>query len=362
MAPTPLLTVNDRGLYCEAGDFYIDPWRAVPKAIITHAHGDHARRGMGSYLTANEGLHVLRTRMGEDALIETVGYGAEFSMGPVKVSLHPAGHILGSSQVRVEHKGEVWVVSGDYKVFPDRTCTPFEPVRCHTFVTESTFGMPIYRWPDPAVVASEINTWWRENQAAGRTSVLLGYALGKAQRLISLLDPSIGPIYTHGAVEKLTADYRQSGIELPATEQVVGHPKGVEWSRGIVIAPPSVQGTVWLRKFGDVSMAFASGWMTIRGTRRRQAMDRGFVVSDHVDWPELLWAIQETGCERVLATHGSVAILVRWLREQGLQADALQTQFAGEEDPVAGEEDPVVQESAQDAESKIDRPDEQGAD
>jgi putative mRNA 3-end processing factor len=341
--PSSLLTVDDRGLYCEAGGFHIDPWRPVPNAIITHAHGDHARRGMGRYLGSTEGARVLRTRMGADANIDTLPYGEEVTIGSTRVSFHPAGHILGSSQIRVEHKGEVWVVSGDYKVFPDRTCTPFEPVKCHTFVTESTFGMPIYRWPDPALVSREINTWWRENQQAGRTSLLMGYALGKAQRLIGLLDPSIGPIYTHGAVEALTQDYRDSGIDLPPTTLVVGNPKGFDWSTGIVIAPPSVQGTVWMRKFGDVSMAFASGWMMIRGTRRRRAVDRGFVVSDHADWPELLSAIHETGCERVLATHGSVAILVRWLREQGLAADGLETRFEGDEDAAPeGEVDPVL--------------------
>src|SRR4051794_5943080 len=213
MGPTPLLQPTEHGLYCAEGDFHVDPWRPVPRAVITHAHADHACWGCGRYLTSVEGGHVLRARVGREAAIDVVGYGEAVEVNGVGVSLHPAGHILGSSQVRVERRGEVWVVSGDYKVEPDATCRPFEAVRCHTFVTESTFGLPIYRWPSQESVFAEVNAWWRANRDAGKASILLGYALGKSQRLLSGLDPSIGPILTHGAVEKLTRAYREAGID-----------------------------------------------------------------------------------------------------------------------------------------------------
>lgn len=333
---TSPLELTDRGLYCAAGDFHVDPWKPVDRAVITHAHADHARWGCKHYLCSEEGRHVLRVRMGEQAAIESVGFGVPVEIGGVKVSLHPAGHILGSSQVRVEHRGQVVVVSGDYKTEPDATCTGFEPVRCHTFITESTFGLPIYRWPPQAEVFGEINAWWRANQEAGKASLLFGYALGKAQRMLAGLDPSIGPIFTHGAVEPLNEAYRATGIPLPATTPVSAASKDTDWSRALVVAPPSAQGTPWMRRFGGVSTAFASGWMTIRGTRRRKVVDRGFVLSDHVDWPSLLSAVQATGASRVLVTHGYSAVVVRWLRDQGLEADVLKTEYGDEEAATSG--------------------------
>lgn len=345
MPPPPLLQGNDRGLYCAQGDFYIDPWKPVDHAIVTHAHSDHARRGMGRYLTVKEGAGVLRSRMDDGAAIDTLEWGETLQRNGVTVSLHPAGHILGSAQVRLEFQGEVWVMSGDYKVFPDPTCTPFEPVRCHTFITESTFGLPVYQWPEISTVRRQIHDWWRRNQAEGRTSLLMGYALGKAQRLIGMLDPAMGPIYTHGAVETFNQQYREAGIVLPPTQLATTERRDVDWSRAIVVAPPSVQGTPWLRKFGDVSHAFASGWMMMRGTRRWKAVDRGFVVSDHADWPDLLTAIRETNCERVLVTHGYIAVLVRWLQEQGMDADGLKTRYEGEkpDSEEAGHEDDIAE-------------------
>jgi len=326
-----LLTVTEAGLWCEAGRFHVDPWQPVDRAVITHAHGDHARWGCRSYLGAREGGRVLRTRLGEDASIRLVDYGEAVDIDGVRVSLHPAGHILGSAQVRVEHAGEVWVVSGDYKTEPDPTCSPFEPVRCHTFVTESTFGLPIYRWSPQERVFAEIREWWAANRDQGRASVLFGYALGKAQRLLAgLLDADIGQIYTHGAVERLNADYRESGIALPDTRPVAGTGRGHDWAGALIVAPPSASRSTWMRRFGQPSTAFASGWMTVRGTRRRRGVDRGFTVSDHVDWPALLDAIDATGAERVLATHGYREPLVRWLREHGREADAIQSRWEGE--------------------------------
>ena len=328
-----MLRTTDCGLYCEAGDFYVDPWKPVERAVITHAHGDHARWGSRSYLGSTESARVLRTRLGDDASIRTVGWGEPISFNGVRVSLHPAGHILGSAQVRVEHRGEVWVVSGDYKTEPDATCTPFEALRCHTFITESTFGLPIYRWPAQQAVFAEIADWWRANREAGRASVIYGYALGKAQRLLSgLLGSESGPIYTHGAVERLNADYRASGIALPSTTHAASMPRGTNWKSALIVAPPSAAGSPWLRRFGAQSTAFASGWMRIRGTRRRRSLDRGFALSDHVDWPALLQTIADTGAERVMVTHGYREPVVRFLRERGLDAQSMASAWEGDEE------------------------------
>lgn len=330
MQNPPLLQLTDSGLYCAAGNFYIDPWQPVDRAVVTHAHADHARRGSKSYLVSQEGEYVFRTRLGDEADLELLPYGQTRTINGVSVSLHPAGHILGSAQVRVEHRGEVWVVSGDYKVSPDATCTPFEPVRCHSFITEATFGLPIYRWPSQEQVFAEINDWWRSNQAAGKASLLLGYSLGKAQRLLAGVDASIGPIFTHGAVERLTADYRTSGIDLPPTTYVGDAPPKTDWNNALIVAPPSAHGSTWVRRFGHYSAGFASGWMRIRGARRRRAVDRGFVLSDHVDWPQLMSVVRATGAEQVWVTHGYIPVVVRWLREQGLDARPLETRFEGE--------------------------------
>ena len=326
-----LLATTERGLYCAAGDFYIDPWQPVDRAVITHAHGDHARWGSQRYLCSAEGVRVLRTRIGPDAAIESVDYGAPVSINGVRVSLHPAGHILGSAQIRVEHQGEVWVVSGDYKTERDSTCTPFEPVRCHTFVTESTFGLPIYRWSPQREVFADIAAWWRGNVATGRASVIFAYALGKAQRLLAgLIDQPIGPIFTHGAVERLNRDYRAGGVSLPETTYAGLAPRGQSYAGALIVAPPSAAGSSWLRRFAPASTAFASGWMRIRGARRRRSLDRGFPLSDHVDWPALLAAIDATGASRVLVTHGYREPVVRWLLERGIEAHAVASRWEGE--------------------------------
>jgi len=335
-----LLRLTDRGLYCEAGDFFVDPWGAVDRAVVTHAHGDHVAWGCRAYLTSAEGVGVLRSRLSADAAVAGLPYGESTSLGGVTVSLHPAGHILGSSQVRIERGGEVWVVSGDYKCDPDPTTTRFHTVRCHTFVTESTFGLPIYRWPPQLEVLADVNAWWRANQAAGKCSLLYGYALGKAQRLLAGLDPGIGPIVTHGAVERMTAVYRAAGVPLPPTIHASTVDRRADWSRALVLAPPSADGSVWTRRFGAQATAFASGWMLVRGARRRRSLDRGFPLSDHVDWPGLLAAVDATGADRVWVTHGFTGPVVRWLRERGLDASAVQTRFEGDvDDDAAGRED-----------------------
>jgi putative mRNA 3-end processing factor len=313
-----LLEVREGGLYCPAGDFHIDPILPVDRALITHAHGDHARPGSRAYLTAAPGEALLRARMEDGAAIQTEPYGASIRLGEVNVQFHPAGHILGSAQVRLERGGEVWVVSGDYKLAPDPTCTPFEPVRCHTFVTESTFGLPIFRWSDAAQTVAEIEQWWRANQQSGRTSILFAYPVGKAQRILSMLDAAAGPLVFHEPVERINAVYRKQGVALPLPVQISDH------SEALIVAAPAAQGSAWLRRFGTASLGFASGWMRIRGTRRRLSMDRGFVISDHADWPSLLQAIELTGAETVWVTHGYTAPLARWLGERGKQAVAVE--------------------------------------
>lgn len=333
----PLLRVDENGLWCEAGGFWIDPWGPVSKALITHGHSDHARSGSAAYLCSTGSQPILRARLTPDSAIETLPYGEPLRIADVSVSFHPAGHVLGSAQIRVEHGGEVWVVSGDYKLALDSTCTPFESVRCHTFVTESTFGLPIYRWTPPADIFDSINRWWRLNRDRRKCSVIFGYPLGKTQRVLSGLDPAIGPIFCHGAVERINRIYRESGVPLPETLYSGDMPKGHDFSQAIVIAPPSAHGSTWMKKFGSVSTAMVSGWMRIRGTRRRRSIDRGFVLSDHADWPDLQRAIAETGAECVLVTHGYRAPMVRWLQEQGKQARALETKFEGEEEESAAD-------------------------
>lgn len=336
-ASTELLQRTESGLYCPAGGFFIDAWQPVDRVVITHAHADHARPGSRHYLVSRTGEHLLRRRIGADARIQPLEYGETITAGDVRVSLHPAGHILGSAQVRIEHRGEVWVVSGDYKLDTDPTCTAFEPIRCHTFVTESTFGLPIYRWPSEAAVVAEINAWWQANRAAGRPSVLFAYALGKAQRVLARIAADIGPIYTHGAVEAINGIYRAGGVPLPVTRPTADRPRTGPWDGSLIVAPPSAKGSPWARRFATASTGFVSGWMRIRGMRRRRAIDRGFVLSDHADWPGLLRAIDATGAERVWVTHGYSDVLVRWLREHRRDAVAIPTRFEGEPDDAAAE-------------------------
>jgi putative mRNA 3-end processing factor len=325
-----LVIETPRGLYCPPGDFYIDPWQPVDRAVITHAHSDHARPGHARVLAARDGETVLRVRLGPGPELETVGWGEPVERNGVRVSLHPAGHVLGSAQVRLEHRGLVWVVSGDYYLSAhdesNPTCAAFEPVRCECFVTESTFGLPIYRWRPQADVLGDIDAWWRANAQEGRTSVLMAYSLGKSQRVIAGVDTSIGPLVAHGAVEVLNEAYRSAGVALAPTQRAQDLPRSA-LARALVIAPPSVQGTPWLRRFVEPRMAFASGWMQVRGARRRRGLDRGFVLSDHADWPGLQRAIAATGAGRVIVTHGQEAVMVRWLTQQGLQAGAFRTEF-----------------------------------
>ncbi len=327
-----LIVLRPQGLYCPPGDFYIDPWRPVERAVITHAHADHARAGHSHYLCSAEGAALLRARLG-DVELQALAWGETIERQGVRLSLHPAGHVLGSAQVRVEHRGRVWVASGDYFVGAgaerNPSCSAFEPQRCDCFITESTFGLPVYRWRPQAEVLADIGAWWQHNAEAQRPSLLLAYSLGKAQRLLAGIDASIGPVRVHPAVEALNAAYRAAGVALAPCSPVDAASR-TELSRALVIAPPAVHGSAWARRLGEFSDAFASGWMQLRGARRRHGVDRGFVLSDHADWPGLQSAIRATGAERIIVTHGYEAVMVRWLREQGLQADAFRTEFGDE--------------------------------
>ena len=334
-----LISLTAAGLYCKQGDFYIDPWKPVGKAVLTHAHSDHAYRGNRSYLVTTTGEAIARIRLDIGADISTLDYGRTAILNGVKVSFHPAGHILGSSQVRIEYKGEVWVVSGDYKLTPDATCEPFEPVRCNFFITEATFGLPIYRWPKTAQVFEEMSQWWRRNQEREKASVIYAYSLGKAQRVLNGIDRTIGPIFTHGSVERLTNSYRASGIDLPSTTYAGSVTRKKDFIGSLIVAPPSAQGSSWLKRFGSISTGFASGWMMVRGARRQRAIDRGFVLSDHADWPELQKAIAATEAETVFVTHGFAEEVVRWLNENGINALPLKTKFVGDDAPDLQDEE-----------------------
>jgi putative mRNA 3-end processing factor len=328
----PLLAFNQNGIYCAKADVYLDPWRKVDKAIISHGHADHSRWGNKKYITHHDNIPIMKHRLGE---IDVMGkaYGESFTINNVKFSLHPAGHVIGSSQIRVEHQGEVWVFTGDYKDEADGVCTPYEPVKCHTFITECTFGLPAFKWKPQAEVMTDINEWWQSNKADGRTSVLFGYSLGKAQRLLKHLDTNIGDIYTHGAIENMTNVLRTL-VDFPETKLITRETTKKELSGNLVLAPPSAHGGTWIRKMVPYVTASASGWMTFRGARRRRAIDKGFVMSDHCDWDGLLNSIKATECEKVICTHGYTDIFSRYLREIGYDARTEATQYENEETDI----------------------------
>ncbi|MCF4100343.1 ligase-associated DNA damage response exonuclease [Gillisia sp. M10.2A] len=324
----PLLAFNKKGIYCAVANVYLDPWRPVEKAIISHGHADHSRYGHKKYITHHTNVPIIKHRLGE---IEVTGkdWGETFTINGVKFSLHPAGHIIGSSQIRVEYKGEVWVFTGDYKTEDDGVAVPYEVVKCNSFITECTFGLPAFKWVPQKEVMTDINEWWQQNKQDGRASILFGYSLGKAQRLLKHLDPCIGKIYTHGAIEKMTEVIRPL-MNFPETTLITRDTKKDELKGNIILAPPSAQGTPWLKKMVPYVTASASGWMTFRGARRRRAIDRGFVLSDHCDWEGLISSIKATGCEKVICTHGYTDIFSRYLIEQGYDARTEETQYEGE--------------------------------
>lgn len=331
-----LLTFTPEGIYCPQGDFHIDPWLPVARALITHGHADHSRPGMGAYLATKTAAPVMRHRLG-DIRLDTVDYGTVTTHNGVQVSFHPAGHVPGSAQIRVEYQGEVWVASGDYKTVDDGLSEPFEPVPCHAFITESTFGLPVFNWTPQDVLARQINEWWAENAGNGTFSLLSCYALGKAQRLLRAVDPAIGPILTHGAIENTNRIMRAQGIALPDTTLVTPDLDLKAHKGALVLATPSALNSTWARRFKPASTAFASGWMALRGVRRRRAADRGFIMSDHADWAGLNDAIKATGAERIFVTHGYTSVFSKWLTELGYDAKIVQTEFGDNTDEADAE-------------------------
>jgi len=326
---SPLLEFNDKGIYCAEADVYLDPWRPVDKALVTHGHADHSCYGHKKYITHHSNVPIINHRLG-DINVSGVAYGEEFTVNGVKFSFFPAGHIIGSSQIRVEFQGEVWVYSGDYKVENDGISVPFEPIKCHTFITECTFGLPVFKWQPQQDVYTDINDWWVENQLNNQTSVLFGYTLGKAQRLLHGLNPEIGKIYTHAAVENMTEILR-SQVDFPETHRITKDTKKEEFLGSIVIAPPSAHGSPWIRKMTPYVTASASGWMATRGARRRRALDKGFVMSDHCDWYGLLAAIKATEATEIVCTHGYTEIFSKYLKTIGYNARTEKTAYEDEE-------------------------------
>ena len=321
------------GLYCRAADAWVDPWRPVPRALITHAHADHARPGCGEYWAVASSEGVLRQRLGQNITLHPAQYGEEHWLGQCRVSFHSAGHVLGSAQIRLEVDGEVWVVSGDYKRDADPSCEPFEPVPCDVLITEATFGLPIYRWQTGAEVAEEIRAWWQGDRQ--RPSLLFCYAFGKAQRLMAELN-AIGvddEVLLHGAVETVTRHYRAAAVPMTPSRPVSDLPRSDSLAGRLVLAPPSAHRSSWMRRFRSPQTGFASGWMAVRGARRRRGYERGFVLSDHADWPGLIQTVRQSGARKVYVTHGQSDVLARYLREiEGIEAEPLETLFEGEAD------------------------------
>lgn len=324
-----LLNFTEGGIRCPDGGFFVDPWRRAERAVITHGHSDHARWGHGSYLCHKLTVPILQLRLGRDTRVQGVEYGERIKMNGVTLSLHPAGHIPGSAQIRIERTGEVWVVAGDYKVHRDGISTPWEPVRCDAFLTESTFGLPIYRWAPQEKVAFEINAWWQRNRSRGKTTILTGYSLGKAQRLLHLLDRSIGPVFVHPAIHQTNDAYRSAGLDLFHPPSWANRPKQ-ELRSAMLLVPPGAATAAAMKRFEPHSMGQASGWMAIRGNKRRMALDRGFVLSDHADWPELNAAIEASGARKIFVTHGQISPMVKWLRERGYDAIGISSRFTGD--------------------------------
>lgn len=330
-----LLEFTKSGIYCAAGDFFIDPWKPVDKAVITHAHSDHARWGSKQYLCHTLTKPLLELRLGENHY-QDIPWETQVNLNGVNVSLHPAGHVIGSSQVRIEHKGEVWVVSGDYKTTDDGISGQFTPVKCHTFITESTFGLPIYQWSAQEVIYQQIRQWIIKNKGNGRSSILLAYSLGKAQRVLDAIKNMDEHIYVHGAIWNTMEALKSAGIHLPQVRRIKNETSNASLKGSVVIAPPSAEGSSWLKRFGPYAVGICSGWMQVRGNARRRNADAGFVLSDHADWNGLNEAIKQTGAERVFVTHGFQSAFARYLGEKGLDAYEIQTAFGLNEDEQKG--------------------------
>lgn len=324
-----LISITERGLYCPPADLYIDPWKPVSRAVITHAHADHARGGNHWYLAHHRSRGILKHRLG-DIRLDTVDYNQSIHKNGVKISLHPAGHIIGSAQVRLEHKGKICVITGDFKLEDDQISTPFEPVSAHILIMESTFGLPIYHWQDQHQVFSDINEWWRKNRESGQISILCGYALGKAQRLLRHLNRNLGNVFVHGSIQKVNQVLDSQKFDFREFQKASPETPKKELEGAMIITPYSALNTSWMKKFHPYSTAIASGWMALRGARRRRSVDRGFVLSDHADWDGLNRTVKEVNAEKIYVTHGYRYEFSKWLNENGYPAEQLNSFFEGE--------------------------------
>ncbi|NRA93385.1 MAG: ligase-associated DNA damage response exonuclease [Psychroserpens sp.] len=331
-----LIRFTKKGIYCIPGKFYLDPWYPVDKALITHAHADHAKWGMKHYLCHEHSKPILKHRIGQNISIEDVPYNKSISINGVKVSFHPAGHIIGSAQIRLEYKGYVVVFSGDYKVKSDELTIPFEPVKCHEFITESTFGLPIYKWLPEHELRQRMSDWVTNNQTKGRTSVFVGYSLGKAQRIMKLME-NTADLFVHSAIFNTNEAIQSSGIILPKAKKWTVDTDKKELKNSIVIVPPALIGSNMIKRIPNAATAICSGWMQIRGNRRWQSVDAGFPVSDHADWNDLLSAVKATEAEKVYVTHGSQATFSKYLNEIGIYSEEVKTEY-GSEEALANEE------------------------
>jgi putative mRNA 3-end processing factor len=324
-----LIEFTNKGMFVPIANVYIDPWTAVPKALITHAHSDHARVGSGSYLSHYQSIPILQKRLGNQDFMG-INYKETIQINGVNFTFYPAGHVLGSAQIKVEYKGEVWVASGDYKLENDGVSAPFESVKCHTFITESTFGLPVYKWQSQLEIFTEINDWWQQNITDGKCSVILAYSLGKAQRILQNVNIELGPVFVHGAVDEMNKAHSDANVQLNNTTRITPELNKTSFKNALIIAPPAVEGSAWLKKMEPYSLAVASGWMGLRGVRKRMNADLGFVLSDHADWDGLNLAVKNSGAENILVTHGFTAIFSKWLTEEGYNANEVNTKFSGE--------------------------------
>ena len=334
----PLVEFSDNGLYCPQGQFYIDPWKPVDKALITHAHSDHARGGSQSYLCHRFTKPLLQLRLGDNSY-QTVEWGESVFINGLKISFHPAGHVIGSSQIRLEYNGEVWVVSGDYKLTDDGLSGQFEVVPCNTFITESTFGLPVYKWKSPGQINNDIQNWIIKNKEQEKTSVIIAYSLGKAQRVIRAIAEVADKIFVHGAVYNVHQTLVNAGWKLPEVYRITTETSKEELAASVVVAPPSADGSSWMKRFPNHVTGVCSGWMQVRGHARRRNVDAGFAMSDHADWPGLLQAVKATGAEKVFVTHGFQATFSRYLNESGIEAAEVKTEYGSPPNlPPAGGE------------------------
>lgn len=331
-----LIKFTNKGIYCIPGKFYLDPWKPVDLAIISHGHGDHAKWGMKKYLCHHFTEPILKIRIGPDIDVQSLGYNEPIVINGVKVSFHPAGHIVGSAQIRMEYKGFVTVFSGDYKVQDDGISTPFEVVKCNEFITESTFGLPIYNWLTPQQYSQQLKSWVEGNRKEGKTSVLVGYSLGKAQRIMKSVE-GYGKIFVHSSIGRLNEAIESVGVKLPKYETLLFTDDLKKVNNEIVIVPPALLDSNMIRKVPNRATGLCSGWMQVRGSRRWRSADAGFAISDHADWTGLLDTVKATGAEQVHVTHGQTAVFSKYLNEIGIKAEEVKTSF-GDEDAEEIEE------------------------